>query len=213
MMRIRRASTTLAGMPRTTSKLPDARALICVVSLSAAAVVRSRRDFCRRECLLCRDQAELNRRRAPPAHPGKSQHRARPQCSCRRHQSELPLGNPPDRRQVADDPDISNKPFIEAGDVYARLQLTAVARRIEVTEIVLDQPVIRIVQTRETALSTSPPSAGKKSPAKRSRAKPSPGNAGPSSGPVRRWPKRAGRVRRWARCSCRFHNRWRHFGI
>jgi uncharacterized protein involved in outer membrane biogenesis len=58
--------------------------------------------------------------------------------------------------QVADHPDISNKPFIEASNVYARLQLIPLlARRIEVTEIVLDQPVIRIVQTRDGTLNVS----------------------------------------------------------
>jgi uncharacterized protein involved in outer membrane biogenesis len=58
--------------------------------------------------------------------------------------------------QVADDPDISKKPFIEASDVYTRLQLIPLlARRIEVTEVVLDKPVIRIVQTRDGSLNVS----------------------------------------------------------
>ena len=58
--------------------------------------------------------------------------------------------------QVADDPDISKKPFIEASNVYTRLQLLPLlARRIEVTEVVLDKPVIRIVQTRDGTLNVS----------------------------------------------------------
>ena len=58
--------------------------------------------------------------------------------------------------QVADDPDISKKPFIEASNVYTRLQLMPLlARRIEVTEVVLDKPVIRIVQTRDGAFNVS----------------------------------------------------------
>src|SRR5271156_4115728 len=58
--------------------------------------------------------------------------------------------------QVADDPDISNKPFIEASNVYTRLELIPLlARRIEVTEVVLDKPVIRIVQTRDGTLNIS----------------------------------------------------------
>jgi len=58
--------------------------------------------------------------------------------------------------QVADDPDISKKPFIEASNVYTRLELIPLlARRIEVTEVVLDQPVIRIVQTRDGTLNVS----------------------------------------------------------
>ncbi len=52
--------------------------------------------------------------------------------------------------QVADDPDISKKPFVEASDVYAKLELMPLlARRLEVTEVVLDKPVIRIIQTRD----------------------------------------------------------------
>ena len=58
--------------------------------------------------------------------------------------------------KVADDPDISKKPFIEASDVYTRLELIPLlARRIEVTEVVLDKPVIRIVQTRDGRLNIS----------------------------------------------------------
>src|SRR5208337_808167 len=58
--------------------------------------------------------------------------------------------------QVADDPDISNKPFIEASNVYTRLELLPLlARQIQVTEVVLDKPVIRIVQTRDGTLNVS----------------------------------------------------------
>src|SRR5208337_4563321 len=58
--------------------------------------------------------------------------------------------------QVADDPDISKKPFIEASNVYTRLELIPLlARRIEVTEVVLDKPVIRIVQTRDGTFNVS----------------------------------------------------------
>ncbi len=58
--------------------------------------------------------------------------------------------------RVADDPDISTKPFIEADNVYTRLELMPLlARRIEVTEVVLDKPVIRIVQTRDGTFNVS----------------------------------------------------------
>jgi uncharacterized protein involved in outer membrane biogenesis len=58
--------------------------------------------------------------------------------------------------QVADDPDISKKPFIESGNLYARLELIPLlARRIEITEVVLDKPVIRIVQTRDGTLNVT----------------------------------------------------------
>ncbi len=58
--------------------------------------------------------------------------------------------------RVSDDPDFSNKPFIEANNVYTRLELIPLlARRIEVTEVVLDKPVIRIVQTHDGTLNVS----------------------------------------------------------
>src|SRR5277367_5159597 len=58
--------------------------------------------------------------------------------------------------RVADDPDISAKPFIEADNVYTRLELMPLlARRIEVTEVVLEKPVIRIVQTRDGSFNVS----------------------------------------------------------
>src|SRR5216683_1598882 len=58
--------------------------------------------------------------------------------------------------QVADDPAISKRPFIEASDVYTKLNLMPLlARRIEVTEVVLDKPVIRIVQNRDGSYNVS----------------------------------------------------------
>src|SRR5271168_1246942 len=58
--------------------------------------------------------------------------------------------------QVADDPDFSTKPFIEADNVYTRLELLPLlARQIEVTEVVLDKPVIRIVQMRDGTFNVS----------------------------------------------------------
>ena len=58
--------------------------------------------------------------------------------------------------QVADDPAISKQPFIEASDVYTKLNLMPLlARRIEVSEVVLDKPVIRIVQNRDGTYNVS----------------------------------------------------------
>src|SRR5271156_2305271 len=58
--------------------------------------------------------------------------------------------------QVADDPVFSTKPFIEADNVYTRLELIPLlARQIAVTEVVLEKPVIRIVQTRDGMLNVS----------------------------------------------------------
>ncbi|MGH7813145.1 MAG: AsmA family protein [Candidatus Binataceae bacterium] len=50
---------------------------------------------------------------------------------------------------IGDDPAVSSKPFVQTGDVYARLELLPLlGKRIEVTEIVLEKPVVRIVETR-----------------------------------------------------------------
>ncbi|MDB5107394.1 MAG: hypothetical protein JWM69_335 [Candidatus Binatus sp.] len=58
--------------------------------------------------------------------------------------------------RVGDDAAISQQPFLEASDVYAKLQvMPLLARRVEVTEVVLDKPVIRIIQTRDGRLNVS----------------------------------------------------------
>jgi AsmA-like C-terminal region len=50
--------------------------------------------------------------------------------------------------KIGDDPAISGKPFVEAKDVYARVALIPLlARRIHVTELVLDDPEVRIIRT------------------------------------------------------------------
>ena len=58
--------------------------------------------------------------------------------------------------QIGDDPAISDKPFVEASDVYTKLRLIPLlARHIEVSEVVLDKPVIRIVQGRDGTYNVS----------------------------------------------------------
>ncbi len=58
--------------------------------------------------------------------------------------------------RIGDDPDISKKPFVEASDVYAKLQvMPLLSRRLEVTEVVLDKPVIRLIQTRDGRFNVS----------------------------------------------------------
>src|SRR5579863_4332938 len=58
--------------------------------------------------------------------------------------------------QIGDDPAISDKPFVEASDVYTKLRLIPLlGRRIEVSEVVLDKPVIRIVQGRDGTYNVS----------------------------------------------------------
>ena len=110
--------------------------------------------------------------------------------------------------QVADDPDISNKPFIEASNVYTRLELIPLlARRIEVTEVVLDKPVIRIVQTRDGTLNVS--TLGRKRVHSEEESGEGGGKGGGEGGEGgdllknRRWRKQAGRRRRWDRSTCR----------
>ena len=105
--------------------------------------------------------------------------------------------------QVADDPDISTKPFIEANNVYTRLELMPLlARRIEVTEVVLDKPVIRIVQTRDGTFNVS--TLGRKTVHSEEQSRQGEGEGGEAARTKsRRWRRRAGRRRRWDRCWCR----------
>ena len=105
--------------------------------------------------------------------------------------------------QVADDPYISNKPFIEADNVYTRLELIPLlARQIQVTEVVLEKPVIRIVQTHEGTFNLSTlgrkkiHKAKEQSTARRRR------RWRTARTKSRRWRKRARRRRRWDRCWC-----------
>jgi uncharacterized protein involved in outer membrane biogenesis len=70
--------------------------------------------------------------------------------------------------QIGDDPAISDKPFVEASDVYAKLRLIPLlGRRIEVSEVVLDKPVIRIVQGRDGTYNVSTIGSGKRNTAAR----------------------------------------------
>ncbi|HUO04039.1 MAG TPA: AsmA family protein [Candidatus Binataceae bacterium] len=57
---------------------------------------------------------------------------------------------------IADDPAISGKPFVHAEKIFARLELLPLlAKRIEVTEVVVENPVIRIVRTAGGKLNLS----------------------------------------------------------
>ncbi len=106
--------------------------------------------------------------------------------------------------QVADDPDISKKPFIEASNVYTRLQLMPLlARRIEVTEVVLDKPVIRIVQTRDGTFNVSTLGRKKVHTEEESQAKARAAAVAAARTKSRRWRKRARRRRCSDRCLCR----------
>ncbi len=58
--------------------------------------------------------------------------------------------------KIGDDPLLAQMPFVEASDVYARLQLAPLlGRRIEVSEVSLDKPVIRIIQMKDGRLNVS----------------------------------------------------------
>jgi uncharacterized protein involved in outer membrane biogenesis len=57
---------------------------------------------------------------------------------------------------VADDPAISSEPFVEADNVFARLSLLPLlSKHIDVSEVVLEKPVIRVIETAEGKLNVS----------------------------------------------------------
>ena len=115
--------------------------------------------------------------------------------------------------QVADDPDISKKPFIEASNVYTRLQLLPLlARRIEVTEVVLDKPVIRIVQTRDGTFNVS--TLGRKKVHTEDESQP--GEGGGGGGENQESPMaEAGKSARdsWLAAGAEFFDQRRHFDL
>ncbi len=58
--------------------------------------------------------------------------------------------------KIGDDPAISDQPFVEANDIYARVALLPLlARRIDVTELILDSPTVRIIRTEQGRLNIS----------------------------------------------------------
>ncbi len=58
--------------------------------------------------------------------------------------------------KVSDDPEVSNQPFVEADNVFAKLNLLPLlSKQINVTEVVLEKPVIRVIQTADGKLNIS----------------------------------------------------------
>jgi uncharacterized protein involved in outer membrane biogenesis len=58
--------------------------------------------------------------------------------------------------KVADDPAISDQPFVEADNVFAKLNLLPLlSKHIDVSEVVLEKPVIRVIQTADGKLNVS----------------------------------------------------------
>jgi uncharacterized protein involved in outer membrane biogenesis len=58
--------------------------------------------------------------------------------------------------KVADDPAISDQPFVEADNVFAKLNLLPLlSKQIDVSEVVLEKPVIRVIQTADGKLNVS----------------------------------------------------------
>jgi uncharacterized protein involved in outer membrane biogenesis len=58
--------------------------------------------------------------------------------------------------KVADDPAISDQPFVEADNVFAKLNLLPLlSKHIDVTEVVLEKPIIRVIQTADGKLNVS----------------------------------------------------------
>ena len=55
--------------------------------------------------------------------------------------------------KIGDDPTLAQMPFVEANNVYAKLQLAPLlGRRIQVDEVSLEKPVIRIIEMRDGKL-------------------------------------------------------------
>ncbi len=58
--------------------------------------------------------------------------------------------------RVADDPAVSDQPFVEADNVFARLSLLPLlSKHIDVSEVVLEKPVIRVIQSADGKLNVS----------------------------------------------------------
>ncbi len=77
---------------------------------------------------------------------------------------------------IADDPNFSQTPFVQAADVYARVALMPLlAHRVDVKQVSLKQPVVHIIRNQRGQLNVS--SIGKKSTAGE------PGAAAPSAPP------------------------------
>ena len=63
---------------------------------------------------------------------------------------------------IADDPNFSQTPFVQAADVYARVALMPLlSRRVEIDQVSLKQPVVHIIRNQRGELNVS--SIGKKS--------------------------------------------------
>lgn len=68
--------------------------------------------------------------------------------------------------KIADDPVISDQPFVEASDVYAKVELIPLlSRRIHVTQVTLKNPEVRIIRTEQGNLNVS--TIGKRSEAEK----------------------------------------------
>ncbi|HEY6419152.1 MAG TPA: AsmA-like C-terminal domain-containing protein [Candidatus Binataceae bacterium] len=85
--------------------------------------------------------------------------------------------------KIADDPALSQKPFVEASDLYATVDLVPLlSRQLHVTELTLKNPEIRIIRGKDGRLNVA--SIGKKSNKNPSNAAPAPGREKSPKGPV-----------------------------
>lgn len=81
---------------------------------------------------------------------------------------------------IADDPDFSQTPFVQAADIYARVALMPLlSHRVEIEQVSLKQPVVHIIRNQRGGLNVS--SIGKKPSAAGEAAAPSP-SARPAPG-------------------------------
>lgn len=82
---------------------------------------------------------------------------------------------------IADDPNFSQTPFVQAADVYARVALMPLlSHRVEVEQVSLKQPVVHIIRNRRGELNVS--TLGKKSSAGQAAAPPPPATGMPLKG-------------------------------
>ena len=58
--------------------------------------------------------------------------------------------------KIQDDPALSDRPFVEASDAYAKVDLLPLlSRHIHVTEVTLNNPVVRVIRTEQGGLNVS----------------------------------------------------------
>src|SRR5258708_38498445 len=82
---------------------------------------------------------------------------------------------------IADDPNFSQTPFVQAADVYARVALMPLlSHRVDIEQVSLKQPVVHIIRNQRGQLNVS--SIGKNKPSAGEPVAPAPGALPPAAG-------------------------------